>query len=368
MKILDGVGLDFCDVQIVPQWTQEYSREKVNLEREFRFYHSPQIWRGVPLMIANMDGIGNLKLAKNAAKLKVITCLTKYVEYMDVVKYFDNNRYDTDYIWYTLGIYDEQKCKDITRKHGDYDLPSPNFCVDVANGHNQKFAEQVSRYRDISPTSIIMAGNVATESAAQRLIDVGRADIVKVGIGSGSHCSTRRVAGVGVPQLTAVMSTSHSVHAMKSAEKRMGLICSDGGCRTSGDITKAFGANSDFVMLGGLISGVDEHEGEWTYKKVPVFVGGEYPALHYEDGEKYTIKFYGSSSYEAQDKHGSRKDYRAEEGTVTEVKYKGTVESVLKEYMGGIRSGCTYAGASCLKDLAKCTQFIRVNRVHDINV
>lgn len=352
MKIIGEEGLDFSDVLIVPQWTQVYSREHVNLNRKYRFYHSPQEWEGVPIMVANMDGLGCLSIAKALHKKKIITCLSKFEDDKRILEYLNESHFAVKYVWYSLGMDEEERCAEICNNHINNDLHWPNFCVDVANGHNNAFAEQVARYREISPSSIIMAGNVTTSDAAQRMIDVGKADIAKVGIGPGSHCSTRRVTGIGVPQLTAVMNTSHMVHGMKTAERRMGLICSDGGCRTPGDVSKAFAANSDFVMLGGFFAGAEECEGNWW--------------IH--QGEKHQFKFYGSSSKEAQEAHDNYKSYRTSEGTVTWIDNKGPIEELVGEIEGGVRSTCAYVGANCLKDLPKCAQFIKVRRVHDLNV
>jgi GMP reductase len=186
-----------------------------------------------------------------------------------------------------------------------------------------------------------MAGNVATPEMVQELLIQGRADIVKVGIGPGSVCTTRKMTGVGYPQLSAIIECADAAHGNK------GHICADGGCRSPGDVAKAFGGGADFVMLGGMLAGTDECEGEWVIS----------------DGRKVAMRFYGMSSQEAQEKHlGGVKEYCAAEGKSVEVQYKGAVSDVLREVLGGLRSACAYVGADRLKDLPKCCTFVRCTR------
>jgi GMP reductase len=179
------------------------------------------------------------------------------------------------------------------------------------------------------------------------LILHGGVDIVKVGIGPGSACTTRLKAGVGYPQLSAIDECSHAAHGLKAQHKHLGLICADGGCRTPADVVKAFAAGADFVMLGGMIAGTDECSGEWSH------INGS-----------RVLTFYGMSSHAAQEKYGGIKNYRASEGRVKTVEYKGEVSDVIDDILGGIRSACAYVGADSIKDLPKCAEFVKVNRVH----
>ena len=199
-----------------------------------------------------------------------------------------------------------------------------------------------------------MAGNVCTPDMVSELILHGGVDIVKIGIGPGSACTTRLKAGVGYPQLSAIAECSHAAHGIRSGNGRLGLICADGGCRYPADVAKAYAAGADFVMLGGMIAGTDECEGEWEYDVN-------------DDGEEYKthLTFYGMSSRKAQEKHGdSLRDYRSSEGRVLKVPYKGPVSDTIQDICGGVRSACAYTGATCLKDFSKTAKFVRVNRVH----
>ncbi|HEX9827508.1 MAG TPA: GMP reductase, partial [Flavobacteriaceae bacterium] len=211
------------------------------------------------------------------------------------------------------------------------------ICIDVANGYSEHFVEFVKQTRDQYPDKVIIAGNVVTGEMVEELLLSG-ADIVKVGIGPGSVCTTRVKTGVGYPQLSAIIECADAAHGLG------GQIISDGGCTIPGDVAKAFGAGADFVMLGGMLAGHDESGGE----------------LIERDGKPYK-KFYGMSSQTAMEKHvGGVAEYRASEGKTVEVPYKGDVETTVQDILGGLRSTCTYVGAQRLKELTKRTTFIRV--------
>jgi GMP reductase len=247
----------------------------------------------------------------------------------------------------------------------------PNICIDVANGYTDNFVKFCKTVRDsVGIYPIIMAGNICTPEMVQELILHGGVDIVKVGIGPGSACTTRLKTGIGYPQLSAIAECSHAAHGLKNGDRRLGLICADGGCRTPSDVVKAFAANADFVMLGGILAGTEQCEGEWTYEYLtkPCGVGQQFwqplqPGYE-TDRRKVKLTFYGMSSHKAQEKYGGIKDYRASEGRVITVNYKGDVIEIMNDILGGIRSACAYVGASSLKDLPKCAEFIKVNRVH----
>jgi GMP reductase len=212
-------------------------------------------------------------------------------------------------------------------------------CIDVANGYTESFINFVKKVRANYPELTIMAGNVVTGDITEELILAG-ADIVKVGIGPGSVCTTRKMTGVGYPQLSAVIECADAAHGLG------GQICADGGCVVPGDLAKAFGAGADFIMLGGMLAGHDECAGELVER----------------DGKQYK-SFYGMSSRAAMDKYaGGVAKYRASEGKEVLVPYRGPVEHSLQDILGGVRSACTYVGAHKLKELTKRTTFVRVTQ------
>ena len=371
MKINKDIKLDFDDILLVPHRTNTASRKNVNIEREFHFYHSARHWKGTPLIAANMDTTGTFAMGSSLTKHAMVTCIHKYYELEECVEKFSSWRkatgeYSTERLWYSLGIKSaefERLCKFVKRTG-----IVPNICIDVANGYTEDFVDFCAKVREqFSNTPIIMAGNVCTPEMVQELILHGGVDIGKVGIGPGSACTTRLKTGVGYPQLSAIIECAHAAHGLKSQERRLGLICADGGCRTPADISKAFSANADFVMLGGMLAGTDECEGEWQYEGwIHSPCGTKIRSGVVADpNKKKSLKFYGMSSKKAQDKHGEGlKNYRSSEGRIFEVAYKGPVDEVIQDILGGIRSCCAYIGATSLKDMAKCAEFIRVNRTH----
>jgi GMP reductase len=286
----------------------------------------------------------------------------------------DKGKYLAHYGFYTIGMSDKEledlinfvKYNTITDGACSDDMTRKEdikICIDIANGYTQNFANFVSKVRQMFPENVIIAGNVATPEMTQELIIAG-ADYVKVGIGPGSVCSTRRVTGVGYPQLSAIIECADAAHGLG------GGIVADGGLRTSGDVAKAFCANADMVMIGGMFAGTDECDGEVVEKTFTTdevyWNHGDYSKIY--KVRKYKI-FYGMSSEYAQDKHmGGKKEYRASEGVVSEVPYVGAVEPIIKDLLGGIRSTGTYIGADHIKKFGKCATFIKVNRVHDRNV
>jgi len=349
MKINNDIKLDFDDVLLVPQRSRTASRKEVILEKSFSFYHSSRVWSGLPIIAANMDCTGTFNMADKLSEYSAITCLHKHYNKDEYLKHFCsiNNQ------WISIGIKDDDfnKLKFII----DEMRFIPNICIDVANGYTDDFVNHCKKVRGyVGNKSIIMAGNVCTPEMVQELILHGGVDIVKVGIGPGSACTTRLKTGIGFPQLSAIAECAHAAHGLKSQDKHLGLVCADGGCRTPSDIVKAFAANADFVMLGGMIAGTDQCEGEWEYEYSAV------PTMN----QKKSLKFYGMSSHTAQEKYGGIKNYRASEGRVIKIPYRGCVSDVMEDIMGGIRSACAYVGASSLKDLPKCAEFIRVNRTH----
>lgn len=369
MRVSQDARLDFDDVLMVPQRTKTASRKSVDVSRFFKFYHSQRIWKGTPVMAANMDTTGTFAMSSVLKAFDMVTCLHKHYGAEELASFFSDYNKETaetinpiERCWFSMGI----KEKDIfkLREVVVASKVCPNICIDVANGYTDDFVNFCNSVRKEFSSSIIMAGNVCTPEMVQELILHGGVDIVKVGIGPGSACTTRLKTGVGYPQLSAIEECAHAAHGLKSSEKRMGLICADGGCRTAGDVCKAFGANADFVMLGGMLAGTEECEGEWEEQRE--MNRNEQGGLTLgEKTVKKFLHFHGMSSHAAQKKHGGDiKTYRASEGRVKKIPYKGPAELVIQDLLGGLRSACSYIGATCLKDMAKCAEFVRVNRTH----
>lgn len=336
MRIENDIKLGFKDVMFRPKRSTLKSRSDVNLEREFTFMHTGKKWKGVPIIAANMDTVGTFEMAEALAKEKIITAIHKHYsveEWTEFLKGKPENFYNYIALSTGTGKSDEQKIKEIITKH-----PKIQFlCIDVANGYSEYFVQFVKNARKSYPDKIIIAGNVVTGEMVEELLLAG-ADIIKVGIGPGSVCTTRVKTGVGYPQLSAIIECADAAHGLG------GHIVGDGGCKVPGDVAKAFGGGADFVMLGGMFAGHDESGGEMVD----------------ENGKLFRL-FYGMSSKTAMDKHsGGVAEYRASEGKTVKVPYKGEVAETVKDILGGVRSTCTYVGASQLRELSKRTTFIRV--------
>ena len=368
MKIEEGTKLDFSDVLIKPKRSKTASRKDVRLVRDFKFYHSPRIWEGVPIMLSNVDTLGCFEVAKEAIKHKIITCLHKYYSADELYQFFKNIK-EGQYIWPTIGMKDGDlnNLLEFKSQWGH----QPNICIDIANGYTDKFVTYCAKVRNEFPDSIIMAGNIVTGDMVNELILHGGVDIVKVGIGSGSLCETRLVAGVGVPQLSAILECSNSAHGLTNGEHKLGLICSDGGITQIGDFAKGFGANADFVMSAGYFLGAEECEGEWIYnigdsKRLEELEQRNLISNNYLSSmkKKTKLKVYGMSSKEAQSKYGSA-DYRASEGRCVWVNNKGPISGLISEVFGGLRSACAYIGTDYIKHMGKCTTFVKVNNTHN---
>jgi GMP reductase len=316
-------------------------------------------------MAANMDGVGTMKMADTLASQGLFTCLVKTYSETELVEFFNPfAELRREHVAYSMGITerDLEKFKNVYSQTENIKY----VCVDVANGYTKFFSDYISKLRKEFPHIVIIAGNVVTGDQTQELILNG-ADIVKVGIGPGSVCTTRIKTGVGYPQLSAVIECADAAHGLG------GHIIADGGCTCPGDVAKAFGAGADFVMLGGMLAGCDEGGGEVITKfyKEPELdyeVGNHLEFQKHKIKKKEFIEFYGMSSSAAQEKHGDGvKEYRASEGRVVRVPYKGQVDPVLRDIMGGLRSTCTYVGARSLKELSKRTTFIQVNNAKQYN-
>ncbi|XP_019620180.1 PREDICTED: GMP reductase 2-like [Branchiostoma belcheri] len=337
-RIEADVKLDFKDVLIRPKRSTIRSRADVDLVRTVtKFRNSGQTYSGVPVIAANMDTVGTFEMAKALSKHGCFTAIHKHYS---VEAWEDFGRNNPDVI--------QNVAVSAGALKGDFDklasilasVPQLKFiCLDVANGYSEAFVETVREVRKKFPKHTIMAGNVVTCEMTEELILSG-ADIVKVGIGPGSVCTTRKKTGVGYPQLSAVLECADAAHGLG------GHIISDGGCTCPGDVAKAFGAGADFVMLGGMLAGHDQSGGETIEK----------------NGKKMK-SFYGMASATAMKKYaGGVAEYRASEGKTVEVEYRGDVENTVRDILGGLRSACTYVGAAKLKEMKKRTTFIQVTQ------
>ncbi len=373
MRIEEDIKLDYKDVLIRPKRSTLGSRKEVDLERGFTFRnYKPEAmtmedirpeyrnWRGIPIMASNMDGVGTFEMANELAKQKIMTCLVKTYTVPQLVNYFETGNVTPErknYVAMSIGITDadHEKFRKVYEQTG---TQLKYVCIDVANGYSERFASFVKQFRSLYPNLVIIAGNVVTGEMTEELILNG-ADIVKVGIGPGSVCTTRIQTGVGYPQLSAVIECADAAHGLG------GHVIADGGCTCPGDIAKAFAGGADYVMLGGMLAGHDEGGGNVITK---YYKTNEVDPVEEKEHieEKKFVQFYGMSSKAANEKHfGGLKEYRASEGRDVLVPYKGSVMHSIQEILGGIRSTCTYAGAKRLKHLMRCTTFVRCTQTHN---
>ena len=344
MRIESDVKLDFKDVLLRPKRSTLGSRANVDLDRLYRFRQARLEMPVVPVIAANMDTVGTFEMAHALAKHKILTAIHKHYPVDDLVAFFGREGEGPQrYAFYSLGILerDLQKFEQVWGRTGG---GIRWVCIDVANGYTEAFIDFVKRFRERYPDVAVMAGNVVTADITEALILAG-VDIVKVGIGPGSVCTTRKMTGVGYPQLSAIIECADAAHGLG------GHICGDGGCTVPGDVVKAFGGGADFVMLGGMLAAHDESGGEVVEHEGATF-----------------RKFYGMSSEEAMTRYaGGVAKYRASEGKSTMLPARGPVDDTVQGILGGLRSACTYVGARKLKDLSKCTTFVRVTQqINDV--
>ena len=340
MLIDDEIKLDFKDVLICPRPSPVKSRADVNLNTTISFLHGEDYqWSGIPIMISNMDTTGTFDMINSAYKHKLFVCVHKHYTLDEWSAFRDKITNDDIYNYFSVSCgsrpQDVDKLKNIITM-----LPKIKFiCLDVANGYTDDFIDVVKNVRLYFPDKVIIAGSVVTGIMTEQLIIAG-ADIVKIGIGSGSVCTTRKKTGVGYPQLSSVIECARAAHDLGAH------IVSDGGCTCPGDFSKAYGGGADFVMSGGMFAGHTESGG----------------SIIEENGEKF-VEFYGMSSSTAMDKYsGGVAKYRTSEGKKVLLKYKGDVSETIQDILGGIRSTCTYIGVNQLKDICPNTKFIRVTQ------
>lgn len=334
---MDELKLDFKDVLIKPNLSFIKSRKDVNLVREFEFRNTETMLENIPVIAANMDTVGTIDVFKVLHTYKIMTFFHKFIsleEFKENKKLLENNM---DYFAVTIGLGSKEleRLENISRV-----LNFKCICVDIANGYLDDFVEFCSEVREKFPESIIFAGNVVCAEMTRRLILDGGVDVVKVGIGGGSACTTRIKTGVGMPQLSAVMECSKAAHELGAQ------IISDGGITCPGDMSKAFGAGADFVMIGGQFAGHDQNPGE----------------IVEENGQKYKL-FYGMSSSHAMKKnYNGVNNYRTSEGRCLKIKYKGDLNGTVMDFLGGLRSTCTYIDCENLEEIESLCNFVRVSQ------
>lgn len=353
MIIEDDVKLNFVDVLIKPKRSTLTSRADVILEREFKFKYHRKKLNVIPIFASNMDATGTFEMEEEFRKFNMLVCIHKFYSVDTIVEKLPNH----PNTFYTMGITekDYEKFSIVKKQLSKKNFVLDKICIDVANGYMQKFVDFVKRFRDENPDSLIMAGNVCTGEITEELVLSG-ADIVKIGIGGGSVCTTRNIAGVGIPQLSAIIECADAAHGLD------GHICSDGGIKEIADFSKAFCAGADFVMAGSMFAGHDECNCTFEWKHVRTEMSDSVTGDFYSP--KKVAKFYGMSSYEAMNKYYEKiGDYRASEGKVIYVPYKGKVENTIREILGGIRSCMTYIGARRLKEMPKRATFVKVHSI-----
>lgn len=334
-RIDTDVKLDFKDVLLRPKRSTLKSRQDVDLRRKIVFRNSKHEYNGVPIIASNMDTVGTFEMAKALGDHGLFTTIHKHYTLEAWIQFATENPDILSHVAASAGTApgDLEKLTLILEN-----IPDIKFvCLDVANGYSEHFIEFVKVVHKKFPSHVIIAGNVVTGEIVEELLLSG-ADIIKVGIGPGSVCTTRKKTGVGYPQLSAVIECADAAHGLG------GHIISDGGCGVPGDVAKAFGAGADFVMLGGMLAGHDQSGGDIIEK----------------NGKRLKL-FYGMSSSTAMMKHkGKVENYRASEGKTVEIPYRGDVNQTILDILGGVRSACTYIGAGKLKEMPKRTTFIRV--------
>jgi GMP reductase len=335
MRIETERKLDFDDVLIRPKRSRLKSRAQVEVVRSFKTPHAGVEIEGVPIIAANMDTVGTIKMAAALAEFHIFTSLHKHYPLEELQQANMSGAYS----FVTFGIEDIKKIDKVLDALQSNSINK--ICLDVANGYTEAFLDCIREVRAHHPGKIIMAGNVATPDMTEALILAG-ADIVKVGIGPGSACMTRAMTGIGYPQLSAIIECADAAHGLS------GLICADGGCRQPGDVAKAFAAGADFVMLGGMFAGHTECLNDQQLEEL-------------KEGESM-VEYYGMSSKVAMDRYaGGVAPHRASEGRVVKVEYKGDVKYTVQDILGGLRSACTYVGASRLKEFSKRATFVIKN-------
>lgn len=323
-------GITFDDVLLVPGYNGIRSRQAVTTEVTLG-----RVALKIPVMSSNMDTITGSEMAMAFAKHGGLGILHRFMSIEQNLAEFRRAR-TAGPVGVSIGVSGDS----MERAEALVAAGADILCVDVAHGHSKMVNQTVRALRDRFGDNVcIIAGNVATYAGADYLSAAG-ADVIKVGIGPGSVCTTRIKTGFGVPQLTAILDCS----------KVDRPLIADGGIRNPGDAVKALAAGAACVMLGGMLAGTSETPGATVERTGP-------------DGKPQLFKvFRGMASREAQeDFMGAMADWKTAEGIAIEVPARGPVSNVLADVMGGIRSGMTYCGAKDLKELQRKAQFMEVS-------
>ena len=354
--INEEIKLDYDDILIVPNESPVASRKHVDLYINTNFGNKNQSFQGVPIIAANMDGVGTFQMADKLRKYGIFTCLTKFYSPTDLISFFQHNPKRSSHCAMTIGIGNDDWNKFAT-VHEEIGSKLAYACLDVANGYTSRFVNCVQQFRQLYPDKVLIAGNVVTAEQTISLIQAG-ADVVKVGIGGGSVCETRLKTGIGFPQFSAVLECAVAAHA------NGGLIVADGGCTTPGDVAKAIAAGADFVMLGGMLAGHQEGGGRLVdryFRGDEVNKNGE-PIIE----KRQFVEFYGMSSKTANDKHfGGLQDYRSSEGRTVLLPLRPSLSETVHDLLGGLRSTCSYVGATHLSQLKNKARFVRCSNTHN---
>ncbi len=362
MQIINETQYDFNDVLIKPKRSELTSRKDVNLVREFKGRWNKKIkFSTIPLILSNMDSITSTEMCRKMLENNCMVAHNKFITYEEWEELLEENLFKTSLkecrLAYTIGIRKNENGKYVELEQfrklkNKYPDIFKHLIVDVPNGYTETFADFVEMVRKEFKDLFITAGNVCDAPTCQELLNAG-CDVIKGGIGSGNCCQTRTKAGVGRPQLSTNIECGDICHQMG------GYYISDGGCSIPADVCKALVGNSDIVMLGSYFAGATECEGEVVTKFIqPDF---NYDGTPIIKEVKYK-RFWGMSSKHAMEKHyGKMEKYRASEGREILAPCKGSVQDIINDLLGSIRSMMTYIGAKEIKDVSKRGTFYLVH-------
>jgi len=323
-------GITFDDILLIPSYNHYESRRLVDLSVTDK---SGKLTLALPVMSSNMDTVTESEMANFMSDKGGIGVLHRFMSIERNVLEFKNCRATT---FVSVGCGD----KEFERAIALRDAGATFFCIDVAHAHAKYVGRTLKRLREQLGDACIMAGNVATYAGADYLASCG-ADLIKVGIGGGSVCSTRVKTGFGVPMLSSI----------KECARVDRSIVADGGIKAPGDIVKAIAFGADFVMVGGMLAGTRPTPG---------------PVLTKEDGRQ--VKEYrGMASREAQDDFiGGMPEWKTAEGVAVEVPFRDDADAVMADIIGGMRSGLTYGGSDTIRELQRKLDYLVVSQASRI--
>ncbi len=332
-------ALTFDDVTLAPNYSNILPSD-VSTAIKLAKYLSLKI----PLISSAMDTVTESKMAIAIAEKGGIGVIHRNLTVQDQIKEIKKVKSKNFLVGAAVGasLYEHKRAEKILKE--DLDL----IVVDTAHGHTKKVADIIRKINKIKPKrTALCAGNIATTEAAKFLIKLG-VDIIKVGIGPGSICTTRLVAGIGVPQLSAIL------NVRKAIGKKKTTLIADGGIKFSGDLAKALAAGADAVMIGSLFSGTDQAPGKIIKRNEKLFKSfrgmGSNGAMNKGSADRY---------FQSKQKDSSK--YVAE-GVEGFVKYKGSVDKIIYQLVGGLKSSMGYLGSSKVIDLRKKTKFFKITK------